>query len=58
MRFCDVCGRPMRDGFVVNDGDRYYCSEGCLHEDYTEEEYKEMYSQGYAYWTEWEDEDD
>ncbi len=33
---CDVCGKPMIEGYVM--GGSHYCSEACLHADYTEEE--------------------
>lgn len=55
IRFCSVCGKPITSGFVVDDGAEYYCSVSCLHRVYTEEEYKTMYSEGYACWTEWEE---
>ena len=55
IRFCDICGKPMKEGFCIGDGEEYYCSESCLHRVYTEEEYKEMYTEGFAYWTEWEE---
>ena len=55
IRFCSVCGKPITSGYVVNDGEEYFCSKSCLHRVYTEEEYNEMYSEGYAFWTEWEE---
>ena len=54
MRECTHCGRPMAEGFCIGQGLEYYCSEECLHEHYSEEEYNEMYESGDAYWTEWE----
>ena len=54
-RFCEVCGAEMRSGFCVNGGDSYYCSEKCLHDHFTQEEYEEMYKDGDAYWTNWEE---
>lgn len=50
IRFCDICGQPMTEGYYVVG--TYYCSEECLHRDYTQEEYEEMYGDE-AYWTEW-----
>ena len=37
-----------------------YCSNKCLHLDYTEEEFNELYDDGNgsSYWTEWECEED
>lgn len=46
----------MHSGFCIHDGEEYYCSEECLHENYTEEEYHKMYEEDEAYWTDWEDE--
>lgn len=54
-RTCTVCGKPMKCGFCVDDGAEYYCSEECLHEKYTPEEYGKMYRENMAYWSEWED---
>lgn len=54
MRCCSVCDKPMREGYVVNDGEEYYCSKDCLHTKYTEEEYSQMCDNDTAYWTTWE----
>lgn len=51
-RICSVCGRKMYSGYVVGDSE-YYCSDECLHEHHTDEEYLEMYESDDAYWTEW-----
>ena len=54
-RFCDVCGKEMHEGFVIDGGCEYYCSEECLHKHYTPKEWEEMYNDdGDSYWTEWE----
>lgn len=55
-RTCSHCGKGMREGYCINSGEKYYCSDECLHEHYTEEEYLEMYDEGNgdSYWTEWE----
>lgn len=42
----------MYSGYVVGDSE-YYCSDECLHEHHTDEEYLEMYESDDAYWTEW-----
>lgn len=52
-RYCDVCGDLMEEGYCIYDGLEYYCSDECLHKNYTEEEYLEMYENDEAYWTEW-----
>lgn len=56
MRTCEKCGMPMAKGFVIGDGESYYCSEGCLYQDMTEQEYEELYENDEAYWTMWEEE--
>ena len=40
-RRCSICGKLMRTGYCVNMGDAYYCSDECLHSDYTDEEWAE-----------------
>ena len=53
-RKCTHCGKKMREGYFVED-DEYYCTDACLYQHYTAEEYDEMYQNDIAYWTEWED---
>lgn len=50
-RNCTNCNREMTEGYVICDGTKYYCSDACLHEEFTEKEYRELYEQGQAYWT-------
>ena len=54
-RCCSECGKPMYEGFCIEDGAEYYCSEECLHKHLSEEEYKELYDDGNgnSYWTSW-----
>lgn len=54
-RICEKCGKAMEDGFVFGDGTAYYCSEECLHQDYTDEEYQKLYEEDEAFYTEWYD---
>lgn len=54
-RVCQICGKAISVGFCVGDGLAYYCSEECLHTDYSEEEYQEMYETDNAYYTEWDE---
>ena len=60
MRICSECGKPMRSGYVIADGFQYYCSDDCLHKNYTEAEYLDLYDNGNgdSYYTQWECEDD
>lgn len=56
-RVCDICEQKMTEGYCIDDGREYYCSDHCLHEQYTKEEYLEMYGdgEGTSYWTQWEE---
>lgn len=56
-RECTNCGKPMTSGYVINDGEEYFCDDDCLHGWYSEEEYDELCQQDLAYWTEWEEEE-
>ena len=57
LRECSECGKKMTEGYCIDNGLEYYCSEECLHKHYTEEEYLEMYDNGNgdSYWTMWEE---
>lgn len=56
-RRCDQCKKCMNEGYVVDGGEEYYCSDFCLHQNYTPEEWLEMYDEGTSdsYWTAWEE---
>ena len=57
VRICSECKKIMHDGYVIDNGLEYYCSDECLHKNITEEEYQELYDDGNgdSYWTMWED---
>jgi hypothetical protein len=57
IRVCSECGKPMTEGFCIEDGAQYYCSEDCLHKNLTEEEYDNLYDEGRgdSYYTSWVD---
>ena len=57
-RICSACGKEMSSGYVIDDGLEYYCCDECLYGVYSEEEYDEMCQEDYAYWTEWEEDED
>lgn len=69
-RQCTQCGCGMNEGYVVNGGEEYFCSQNCLNQVYTNEEWNDMVYSGdtdedgelipdtESYWTEWEDGDD
>ena len=52
-RICDTCHAEMLCGYVIDDGDEYYCCDDCLHGAYSAEEYAELYQEDRAYWTNW-----
>lgn len=52
-RICSHCGKLMNDGYVFYDGESYYCSNECLHQHFSEEEYIRAFNADDAYWTEW-----
>lgn len=53
-RICSYCGQKMVQGYVIDDGAEYYCSDECLGGYYSEEEYDKLCQKRLAYWTEWE----
>lgn len=54
-RICSECGHLMDNGYVIESGLEYYCSDECLHKNISEEEYLKLYDNGNGdtYWTEW-----
>lgn len=60
MRICSDCNAKMIDGYVIEGGMDYYCSEQCLYNNIPKEEYLKLYDNGNgdSYWTEWYDEAD
>lgn len=55
-RTCSECKKEITQGYCIENGEEYYCSDECLHKHYTQDEYLEMYDNGNgeSYWTEWE----
>lgn len=55
LRICDICHRPMIEGYCIDDGRAHYCSDDCLHHDYSDEEFQVVYDdgEGNSYWTVW-----
>lgn len=53
-RRCSVCGKLMREGYCVDMGFEYYCSDECLHQEFTDEEWEqECEKNDQSYWTIW-----
>ena len=57
VRICTNCTKEMSQGYVVEDGLEYFCTDECLNSHYSKEEYDELCQQDLAYWTEWGEED-
>ena len=62
-RKCDKCKNGMNSGYLIGNGDEYYCSDECLNKVYTPEEWQlmaddEETDEAFNYWTEWEPADD
>ncbi len=53
--YCTVCNKEMSEGYVINDGLENYCSKKCLDTEITDDEYNQLYEEGYAFWTTFED---
>ena len=56
-RKCSYCGGLMNEGYCIESGESYFCSDICLSSEMTKEEFNELYDDGDSYWTEWEDGD-
>lgn len=54
-RECTACGKGMNEGYCIESGIEYYCSDACLHTEITPEEWLELYAdgEGDSYWTTW-----
>ena len=54
IRRCEVCNKPMQEGYCINGGEEHYCSKECLNKKITDEEFDQMYDgNGDSYWTDW-----
>lgn len=53
-RNCTICKIEMLEGYVLNDGLDYYCSDDCL-SNLTQDEHErnELYNADMLYYTEW-----
>lgn len=59
-RMCTTCGDVFNDGFMYNGGSMYFCSEECLHEEVSPEDWEEAHAEDddSNYYTEWDAESD
>lgn len=55
VRLCGECKTIMIEGYVIHDGDAYYCSDECLYKNWTIKEWEEVTKDddSSCYWTEW-----
>jgi hypothetical protein len=44
VRICDECGKVIIEGYCLGGGEEYYCSDECLHKNYSHEEFLAMYA--------------
>ena len=56
-RRCTCCKKEMSEGYCIEGGEEYFCSDKCLITKYTEEEFTKLYDNGNgdSYWTEWQE---
>ena len=55
VRLCGECKTIMTEGYLIHDGDAYYCSDECLYKNWTIKEWEEVTKDDNSscYWTEW-----
>lgn len=51
IRICSECKCEMSEGYILFDGEEYYCCDACLYENYTKAESDELYDSCELYWT-------
>lgn len=53
-RVCDECSKLAREGYVIESCE-FYCSEECLYQHVSAEEFEKLYAngEGDSYWTDW-----
>ena len=55
IRVCSECGKPMYEGYCIEDGFAYYCTDDCLHVNMTDKQFEKLYNEGRgnSYYTSW-----
>ncbi len=58
-RICSECSSPMNEGYIIDNGEDFYCKESCLEKNMTKEEFIELYDNGNSdtFWTSWSKDD-
>lgn len=54
-RICSECKAVMTEGYVIGSGDFYFCSDKCLHKNYTPLEWLQLHKESECdnYFTNW-----
>lgn len=60
MRKCSHCNETMMEGYCIESGMAYYCTDECLESNMTREEFEDLWDdgEGDSHWTTWYDEED
>ena len=55
IRCCSECGKPMYEGYCIEDGAEYYCSDECMQNNLSDKQFEKLYDEGRgnSYWTSW-----
>lgn len=55
VRICSVCNDLMYEGYCIDGGSAYYCTDECRNTEMTQEEFEELFDDGDGdtYWTQW-----
>lgn len=55
VRKCSNCNKLMVEGYVIDNGESYYCSDECLERNMSREEFEQLYKdgEGDSYFTQW-----
>lgn len=46
---CSKCGRVIKKGYCVNNGEKYFCSDDCLSKTYPDKKYDELFETNNCY---------
>ena len=58
LRICKTCGKEVKyEGYVMYDGEEYYCSRECLLKEMSWEQYIALYEADEAYYTVFEEQE-
>jgi len=55
VRICSKCNNLMLEGYCIEGGYQYFCSDECLKSEMTMKEFNNLYNdgEGDSYWTSW-----